>query len=227
MAGFLTAVVGGTASPLPSGTQQFDAGSGNFTVPAGVVEIEYEAWGGGASGGYGLNDNVDGGSGGGGSGGWIKHKRSCTPGATIAYAVGNGGALIAPTYGADGNDGGNTTVDGYLAGGGLRGHGTAWSNPNSRRGGNGGDVSLAPMFKTPGNRGADGTLTPTAGNGATAPNGGVGGVGPIDISSPLFGNGAPGSAPGGGGSGCIGGGAGSGPGANGRVIFRWGTDMTI
>lgn len=225
MAGFFAAAVGVASPPIPSGTQQYDTGSGNFTVPAGVTEIEYEAWGGGASGGYGLNDTIDGGSGGGGSGGWIHHKRSCTPGENIAYSVGVGGALVAPAYGADGNDGGDTTVDGYLAGGGLAGHGAAWFN--DRAGGDGGDVSLAPLYKTPGNPGTAGTLTPTAGNGGDAPNGGLGGDGPVDISSPLFGNGAPGVAPGGAGSGCIGGGTGSGAGADGRIIFRWGTDMTI
>ncbi|PZP83312.1 MAG: hypothetical protein DI582_11190 [Azospirillum brasilense] len=135
--------------------------------------------------------------------------------------------MAAPAYGADGNDGGDTTVDGYLAGGGLKGHGSAWSNPYTRQGGDGGDVSLSPMFKSPGNPGTNGTLTPTAGNGGNAPSGGMGGVGPIDISAPLWGNGADGVAPGGGGSGCIGGGAGSGPGADGRVIFRWGSNMTI
>jgi lysophospholipase L1-like esterase len=137
MAGFFLAASGGSAPVTgPSGTQQYSSGAGVFIVPTGVTELEYEAWSAGASGGYGQNDTSNGGSGGGGSGCWLKHKRSVTPGASIPYSIGAGGALVAPLWGAGGNDGGDTLVDNYTLRGGKGGKtGTLYS---SRAGGAGG-----------------------------------------------------------------------------------------
>lgn len=136
MAGFIAAVVSGTSTPLPSGTQQYNSGSGNFTVPAGVTGLEYEAWSAGASGGYGQNDSSNGGSGGGGSGCWLKHFIEVTPGALIPYAVGNAGAMVTPVWGAPGNDGGDTLVDIYTLRGGKGGK--TGTSTSSRAGGKGG-----------------------------------------------------------------------------------------
>ncbi len=149
MAGYFAAVSSGTSVALPSGTQQYTSGSGNFTVPADVTEVEYEAWSGGASGGYGQNDSSNGGSGGGGSGGWIKNLVEVTPGDLIPYAVGIAGAMIVPTWGAPGNDGGDTQIDIYTLRGGKGGKtGTSIS---SRAGGKGGYLEgieeLMPLFE--------------------------------------------------------------------------------
>jgi hypothetical protein len=69
----------------------YTTGSGDFTVPAGVSEVEVlvVAGGGGAGGSDGTGQT----GGGGGGGGVVHHADlSTTPAATIAYSVGAGGA---------------------------------------------------------------------------------------------------------------------------------------
>jgi hypothetical protein len=71
----------------------YAAGSASWIVPAGVKEIMVEAWGGG--GGYG--DYV-----GGTSGSYARVVQTVSPGSSINYSIGTGGAIKGP--------GGNTTV---------------------------------------------------------------------------------------------------------------------
>ncbi len=64
--------------------------NGTFIIPAGVASITIEAWGGGGGGG-GSSSNNNGGSGGGG-GGYTSRTFAVTPGQSIPYTVGTGGA---------------------------------------------------------------------------------------------------------------------------------------
>lgn len=91
------------------------SGSGNFTVPEGIFNIEVEMWGGGASPNtfiYGapLNSSV---ICGGGAGSYIRFKKVVTPSQVLAYVV---GAATVGDAGANGND---TTFADRTASGGL------------------------------------------------------------------------------------------------------------
>jgi hypothetical protein len=90
------------------------SGSGNFTVPAGVFNIEVEMWGGGGS--PQKFTPVSPGSSkaicGGGAGSYIRFKKIVTPGDVLAYVV--GGATLNL-----GNNGNNTTFASRTASGGL------------------------------------------------------------------------------------------------------------
>lgn len=72
-----------------SGMQSF-TGSGGFTVPAGVTQIEVEAWGGGAGSYASTSGNPAGGA---GAGSYARKRISgLTPGQIITVTVGSGGA---------------------------------------------------------------------------------------------------------------------------------------
>lgn len=218
----ITGVVSQSSAVAPSGSQSFDSGSGNFIVPSGVTSITIKCWGAGGGGGFGLNDTTDGGGGGGGSGGYSEKTRACTAGESIAYSVGAFGAGAINSYNSPGANGGDTSCDGMVAGGGLGGQQAHWSNPGPGAGGAGGTATGGDT-NINGNAGQAGTLAPKGGDGGNAPNGGTGGIGPSDISDPLWGSGADATAPGAGGGGAIGGSFGGGDGANGRVEFIWGS----
>lgn len=66
----------------------YASGSGTFTIPSGITRLKVTVIGGGGGGG----NRTDGGGGGGG-GAAIKWLTSVTPGNTLAYAVGAGGAV--------------------------------------------------------------------------------------------------------------------------------------
>jgi hypothetical protein len=116
-----------------------EAGSGNWTVPAGVTKIMVEVWGGGAGGSN---------SAGGGGGGYIRAAFTVAPGDVIGYVVGLGGNGV--------NDvltGGNGQVSAAAVGpytvtgfGGSVGGGTqtSMSQPN---GGNGAITSGTPAHR--------------------------------------------------------------------------------
>jgi hypothetical protein len=72
-------------------------GPGTWTVPAGVTKIYAEVWGGGGGGT---------GTGGGGGGGYIAGIIIVTPGGSVSYSIGAGGAAGSPTA----SDGGSSYV---------------------------------------------------------------------------------------------------------------------
>jgi len=65
----------------------YASGSGTFTIPSGITRLKVTVIGGGGGGG-----NNTAGGGGGGGGAAIKWLTSVTPGNTLAYTVGGGGA---------------------------------------------------------------------------------------------------------------------------------------
>lgn len=91
------------------------SGSGDFTVPAGVFNIDVEMWGGGSGASYytsSPNKIISGG----GAGSYIRFKKVVSPGDVLPYTVGAGGnSLSAP----QGTNGGNTLFCGRSAAGGL------------------------------------------------------------------------------------------------------------
>ena len=71
----------------------FNSGSGNWTVPSGVTSVQIEVWGAGGGGGSGgAGSGANGASGGGGGAYCKKNALTVTPGQTISYVVGAGGA---------------------------------------------------------------------------------------------------------------------------------------
>lgn len=105
----------------PKTVQSFTAtGPGTFTVPTGVIEVEVLVVGGGGGAG-----NIAGGAGGGGV---VYHNAfPVTPGGTVPYSVGAGGAA-GPAYSGPPGSNGTPSVFGTLTayGGGASG---SWSNP--------------------------------------------------------------------------------------------------
>lgn len=192
----------------------------SFVVPNdwNNANNEIHMWGGGGGGAASSwNGSTDrAGGGGGGGGGYTKISNiALTPGGTITYTIGAGGAggqnkAISPTYNDQGSNGGNTTFvvtpTTYTANGGIRG-----TTTNAPIGGLGGAGGTGGTFN--GGRGGNGSqgIRPTSfpsmaggggGGGAAGPfgNGGNGGSG--GISSPT---GTSNRAAGGGGGGYSGG----------------------
>jgi hypothetical protein len=159
----------------------------SWTVPGGVTSVRVRIWAGGGSGG-GYNCCATGGGGGGFS---ERTTKSVTPGATISYTVGAGGAAPGNTVGnagvgstADGMTanpglGGNTTIVGYggtASGGDINITGTAGSNyPGGGNGGNGG-AGAGPTGSGGGGGGGFGAITTTVALIANSPGGGGGGA---------------------------------------------------
>ncbi len=214
--------------PAQSGSQTFDR-SGTFTVPAGITRLYVEAWGGGGGGTgstIGAANYRYSGSGGGG-GGFSKGYITVTPGSSINVTVGAGGG---PTLA-----GGNSSVEGIVAGGGQ----PAWferigsaavntfggaGGTGTFRGGNGGSGVRSDPGQSFGNGGGGGgsatrTANGMAGNGPNGGsgegNGGSGTVEYIVYTQPS----TDGAAPGGGGGNYR-------SGANGRVIINWTAPVT-
>lgn len=194
-----------------SGTQGFTA-SGSFTVPAGVTQLEVEAWGGGAGSYASTSGNPAGGA---GAGGYARKRiTGVTPGQVIAVTVGAGGAAgvtgTAPTAGGATSFGSFITCNGGV----LNPIATLAIPLHGGAGGaaSGGDINIS---------GGDGNwgFANNGGTGGNAANGG-------GIRNAGGGAGNPGYFPGGGASG-----AGTGansttayPGAAGGagfVIVRW------
>lgn len=171
-------------------------GSGNWIVPPGVTVLSHVLLVAGGGGG-GLV------AGGGGGGGELRHifNLPVTPGASIAYAIGAGGAgaTVADT---PGNPGGDTTFDVFSVEGGGRGGCRATSadatkaptTGGSGGGGGGGNTSTvnlgAPAGVGRSNKGGNGSYSSTGQNRGGG-GGGAGGVGGLAATS-IGGNGGDG-----------------------------------
>jgi hypothetical protein len=180
-----------------SGVQTFTA-SGSFTVPAGVTQIEVEAWGGGAGSYASTSGNPAGGA---GAGGYARKRiTGLAPGQVIAVTVGAGGSAgatgTAPTPGTASSFGGFITANGGL----LNPIATLAVPLHGGIGGaaSGGDINI---------QGGDGNwgFANNGGMGGNAPNGGG-----VRNAGGVAGN--PGAFPGGGASG-------AGTGANSTTAF--------
>lgn len=199
---------GSSVADMTNGALISTTGAGSRKVPAGVTSIDIEIWGGGGSGG-GSNGTND--SGGGGSGAYSKlDNESVTPGDTISYSIGAGGASVAGN--TIGNNGGDTTCNAATAGGGVGG--AIITTGGAGGSASGGDIN------TSGNAGQNAPDSTHGGAGGSAPNGGAGGTGAVNEGAVA----QAGVAPGGGGGG---GENDSAPnllgaaGANGGIKFSW------
>ncbi|MCE3297284.1 MAG: Protein of unknown function precursor [Crocinitomicaceae bacterium] len=168
------------------------AGAGNFIVPCSVSSITVSCWGGGGA-GQGDNTNNTIGGGGGGSGAFCSSVIAVTPGQSIAYSVGAGGAGNSTSTFSVTQNGGASTFGGLTAGGGAGGNGPTGgaggtasggtTNTNgaagaNRVGGAGGAGGAAP-----GGGGAGGAAgaDAAAGSGGAAPGGAGGGAGDANV----------------------------------------------
>ncbi|GMG90261.1 hypothetical protein Cmtc_14810 [Cupriavidus sp. TKC] len=158
------------AQLMGTGSQTIAAGSGNFTVPAGVYQLDVEgqagAGGGGASSG-------SAGGGGGGGGGYFRKRIAVTPGQAIAYVVGAGGAPGTNTGGTGnpGANGGTTSIGAFASatgGTGGSGGGASGGAGGGSGAGAGGDLNLL------GAPGSAGTADLGGGGGDGAYGGGAG-----------------------------------------------------
>jgi len=184
-------------SPIPN-MQVFDSpGTNQFTVPAGVIQIAVEVWGGGGGGG---NASSEAPGAGGGAGGYGKGVFTVTTGGGYTVVVGTGGRAAV--------SGSSSSFGALISAGG----GSAGSSAPGKQGGAGG-TSAAPINIT----GGPGQWTTAQGGscGGSTGNGGTGGPG--DSGSV----GGSGQAPGGGGGGGFDLGDAGGPGGHGRVIVYY------
>lgn len=203
-------------SKLPALGQGFGSGvstfasSGSFQVPAGVMQVEVEVWGGGA-GSFASTSSAA--SGGGGGGGYARKRvTALTPGQIIAVTVGSGGSAgstgVAPTSGQGSSFGSYVSATGGTV--------NPLATPSSPQLGGG------PGY----GQGGDLDLFGSAGQSGSGNVGGMGGGGAMGGMQNSGTNGNAGLSPGGGASG-----AGTGPsggtpypganGAGGLVIVRW------
>jgi hypothetical protein len=186
--------------------------SGNYTVPAGVTQVEVELWGGG-SGSFASVSGIP--SGGGAGGGYARLRiANLSSGLVIPIAVGSGGN-------------GGTRAGGAATAGGASSFGT-YANAT------GGSLnSLASVTSplngaTPGGVGMSGdvNITGSSGQAGVLNQGGLGGAAPMGGTQNSGTTGATGNFPGGGAAGA-GTGANSAtpydgaPGASGLVVVRW------
>jgi len=194
-----------------SGVKAFTS-SGNYTVPAGVTQVEVELWGGG-SGSFASVSGIP--SGGGAGGGYARLRiANLSSGLVIPIAVGSGGN-------------GGTRAGGAATAGGASSFGT-YANAT------GGSLnSLASVTSplngaTPGGVGMSGdvNITGSSGQAGVLNQGGLGGAAPMGGTQNSGTTGATGNFPGGGAAGA-GTGANSAtpydgaPGASGLVVVRW------
>ncbi len=194
-----------------SGVQSF-ASSGTFVVPVGVMQVEVEAWGGGA----GSFASVPGLPSGGGSAGGYARKlvAGLIPGQQIPVTVGAGGAGGTTSGSAAGSGGTSSFGQVVSATGGSLNYLASPGQPQ-----NGGTPPGVGV-------GGDVNFTGSAGQAAVINQGGLGGAAPIGGAQNSGTTGVAGIFPGGGaagaGTGASGNTAFSGaPGASGLVVVRW------
>lgn len=160
------------------------AGSGNYTVPAGIYVLRHiRLWGPG--GGGGASGPSSQGAGGGGGGYCEMFNFAVTPGQVLAYVVGSGGA--GGTSSSDGSPGSaDSTFIGMTAGHGLGGAGNGGSggaSAGTATGGNGLNLHGQPglggfSLTTPGLGGPGGAAFGGAGGGMSFNSAGTAGLGP-------------------------------------------------
>jgi hypothetical protein len=186
------------------------AGTGNFTVPAGVTLVEADVTGGGAGSGSCGNGQ---GAGGGGAGGNAIRNCTVTPGQVISVTVGAGGASGIGGYGGNGGTssfGAFCSATGGIGGTVSTGAGNAPGGPGGL--GSGGDINIAGGF------GDDGQTFSAASFGGVGGSGRWGGGGRAALGG---GSPAAGQAPGSGAGGSYGTASNGEQGAVGIVIVRW------
>lgn len=201
----LKRLAGSTLTVLTSGT--------SYTVEAGVTRIYVECWGGGG-GGARDTGGFSGGGGGGYAAGWL----DVTPGQSITYAIGSGGAGRTGSSGA-GTAGGNTTFSTLAANGGAGGGQVVSYSSDARAvggGASGGQVNIS--------GGAGYGIAISGGEkgvGGSSPNGGSGGFSIMNVPNAVFVTQAA-QIPGGGGFGSHqSGGWNAGDGARGEIRIRF------
>jgi hypothetical protein len=133
----------------------------SWTVPAGVTYLNVTLYGAGGSAGT-SGTSADGRTAAAGGGGQIVSSTlSCTPGASITYAIGAGGTAVTATsnQGTGGNVGGNTTFTGATTalGGGAGSTGGG--------GGPAGGLNYGFWNGSPAPNGSTGSLAPAGGPG--------------------------------------------------------------
>lgn len=162
--------VAGDAPPLePTVVALTTVGSGTWTVPAGVTNLDEVLIVAGGGGGGSRNRGV-----GGGGAGEVIHLRNVavTPGQEISYTVGDGGAGGSDTVGQRGGAGGNSvfganTAQGGGGGGGYDTAGTIEVGGDGGSGGGGGNTTT--------------TGTTIAGGSSTASSAGFGNDGGLGV----------------------------------------------
>ena len=175
---FLTWKLPSLRPGFASGVQSF-TNSGNFTVPAGVTQVEVEIWGGGS----GSFASVPGLASGGGSGGGYARKliTGLFPGQIVPVTVGAGGAA-GSTSGAAAGPGGTSSFGQFVnaTGGSLNYLATTAAPENGATPpgiGVGGDVNFVGSAGQAGiyNQGGMGGASPIGGaqNGGTTGNAGI------------------------------------------------------
>lgn len=172
-------------------------GTQSFVVPAGVTNIRFEVWGGGAGGG--VNDNPYSGFGlpngyGGGGGGHAFGTIDTTPGETLTINVGAGGAANGNGALSDIKRGAATLAIGY--GGTSNVGGSAAVNSPAT-----GVAMTAPTAAPAGTQGGAAPKIGFAANGTGSPRGGAGGQGGQRSDNTPEQAAVAGTAPGGGGGG--------------------------
>lgn len=212
----------------------FNSGSGHWTVPSGVTSVTVQCWGAGG-GSAGSAAAPSGGAEGGGGGAYASSILTVTPGASIPYSVGSGGA--GGTANNLGHDGTQTTFNtssviakpglaATLSSVGLGGTAAASTGNSKHNGGNGGSAS-----GTGGSGGGSSAGSSAGGNNGgsvSGSTGGAGGAAPAQGGAGGNGGSAGGSGNAGGSPGAGAGGPGGGSvalagsaGANGRIILTY------
>ena len=218
-----------TVDPIPNVfTNEFnDPGSYTFTVPVGITQVYFQAWGGGGGANSGGTAQRPGGGGGAYAGSYL----AVTSGATFTIIVGSGGSAGSP--GQNGQPSmvvhGNTTNVLAAGGGGAPGistvgpGGTIAASIGQVRhaGGNGGNTGT-----TSGGGGGGSGFTDANGNAGSNGSGSTGGAGGAGTGAGGDGgnNGQPGQSgtfPGGGGGGRGDNGGTSGDGGGGQVVITY------
>ncbi len=214
----------------------YNSGSGNFSVPHKITQLDVQVWGGGGGGGF--NSSANRPAAGGGGGGFTRHTSfSVTPGSDINYVVGIGGFGGSSTVTS--TNGGTSSFSTLVANGGVRGNvltgGTGGTGTGGTSNFNGGSSQNSGGSNNHGGTGGGGGAGPggiggtgdinstgTGGAGGTSPSGGIGGNGGNNNNSGLNG-----TAPGGAGGGAGGNGSQGGNGGSGRIIVSWTCSISL
>ena len=173
----------------PTSQSFTSTGSGTFSVPSGVTQVDVLVVAGGGGGGGANGQNGTDGGGGGGAGGLVYAPAyPVSPGGTISYTVGAGGAAPNGYTDTNGQAGGNSVFGSLTANGGgvgVRNSQTAGNGGSGGAGGygsNGGETNQPsngghPTGQGYGNNGGNPGGAPNASPYSGAGGGGAGGAG--------------------------------------------------